>query len=72
VQPLEKFSAFYGTRRFITVFTRALHWSRKVHWWNKNENGLRAKIRQFNVVTRKRTDHWDTYKEALTSYNKEI
>jgi hypothetical protein len=27
VQPLKKFSAFYGTRRFITVFTRALHWS---------------------------------------------
>jgi hypothetical protein len=23
----KKFSAFYGTRRFITVFTRALHWS---------------------------------------------
>jgi hypothetical protein len=23
----EPFSAFYGTRRFITVFTRALHWS---------------------------------------------
>jgi hypothetical protein len=27
VQPLKKFPAFYGTRRFITVFTRALHWS---------------------------------------------
>jgi hypothetical protein len=27
VQPLKKFSAFYGTRGFITVFTRALHWS---------------------------------------------
>jgi hypothetical protein len=27
VKPLKKFSAFYGTRRFITVFTRALHWS---------------------------------------------
>jgi hypothetical protein len=27
VQLLKKFSAFYGTRRFITVFTRALHWS---------------------------------------------
>jgi hypothetical protein len=27
VQPLKKFSAFYGTRRFITMFTRALHWS---------------------------------------------
>jgi hypothetical protein len=27
VQLLKNFSTFYGTRRFITVFTRALHWS---------------------------------------------
>jgi hypothetical protein len=27
VQPLKDFVAFYGTRRFNTVFTRALHWS---------------------------------------------
>jgi hypothetical protein len=27
VQSLKNFPAFYGTRRFITVFTRALHWS---------------------------------------------
>jgi hypothetical protein len=27
VQTLKKFPAFYGTRRFITVFTRALHCS---------------------------------------------
>jgi hypothetical protein len=27
VQPLKNFPAFYGTRRFITVFTTALHWS---------------------------------------------
>jgi hypothetical protein len=27
VQPLKNFLAFYGTRRFITVLTRALHWS---------------------------------------------
>jgi hypothetical protein len=26
VQLLKKFPAFYGTRRFITVFTRTLHW----------------------------------------------
>jgi hypothetical protein len=25
VQLLKKFPAFYGTREFITVFTRALH-----------------------------------------------
>jgi hypothetical protein len=27
VQLLKYFQAFYGTRRFITVFTRILHWS---------------------------------------------
>jgi hypothetical protein len=27
VQLLKNFPAYYGTRRFITVFTRALHWS---------------------------------------------
>jgi hypothetical protein len=27
VQPLKNFPVFYGTQRFITVFTRALHWS---------------------------------------------
>jgi hypothetical protein len=25
-QPLKNFLVFYGTRRFITVFTRALQW----------------------------------------------
>jgi hypothetical protein len=27
VQPLKSFPAFYGTRRFNTLFTRAIHWS---------------------------------------------
>jgi hypothetical protein len=27
VQLLKNFPVFYGTRRFITMFTRALHWS---------------------------------------------
>jgi hypothetical protein len=27
VQPLKNFPAFYWTRRYITVFTRPLHWS---------------------------------------------
>jgi hypothetical protein len=27
VQPLKNSPAFYGTRRFITFFTKALHWS---------------------------------------------
>jgi hypothetical protein len=40
-------------------------------WWNKKLSGLRAKTRRlFNVA--KRTGQWDTYKEALTCYNKEI
>jgi hypothetical protein len=26
VQTLKKFPAFYGTKRSITIFTRALHW----------------------------------------------
>jgi hypothetical protein len=40
-------------------------------WWNKQLSGLRTKtISLFN--TAKRTGRWDTYKEALTCYNKEI
>jgi hypothetical protein len=27
MQPLKNFTTFYGTRRFITMFTRVLHWS---------------------------------------------
>jgi hypothetical protein len=27
VQPLDSFPAVYGTRKFITTFTRSLHWS---------------------------------------------
>jgi hypothetical protein len=40
-------------------------------WWNKMLSGLRAKTRKlFN--TAKRTGQWDTYKETLNCYNKEI
>jgi hypothetical protein len=38
-------------------------------WWNKKLSGLRAR-KLFNTV--KRTRQWDTYKETLTCYNKEI
>jgi hypothetical protein len=31
VQLLKNFPVFYGTRRFITALTRALHWS--LSWW---------------------------------------
>jgi hypothetical protein len=36
VQPLKNFVAFYGTKRFITVFTRALHWSYSLTVTNQN------------------------------------
>jgi hypothetical protein len=40
-------------------------------WWNKKLSGLRAKTRKlFN--TAERSWQWDTYKETLTCYNKEI
>jgi hypothetical protein len=45
--------------------------SRMAPWWNKKLSGLRAKTRRlFNIA--KRTGQWDTYKETLTCYNKEI
>jgi hypothetical protein len=37
-QPLKNFPEFYGTRRFITVFTRALHWS--LSWALSNQSIL--------------------------------
>jgi hypothetical protein len=44
---------------------------RTTPWWNKKFSGLRTKTRRlFNKV--KRTGEWDTYKETLTCYNKEI
>jgi hypothetical protein len=40
-------------------------------WWNKKLSGIRAKTRKlFNIA--KRTGPWDTYKVALTCYNKQI
>jgi hypothetical protein len=42
-----------------------------VPWRNKKLSGLRAKTRKlFNAA--KRTGQWETYKETLTCYNKEI
>jgi hypothetical protein len=40
-------------------------------WWNKKQSEFRAKTKKlFNMA--KRTGQWDTYKETLTCYNKEI
>jgi hypothetical protein len=36
VQPLKNFPAFYGTRRFITLFTRDLHWS--LSWTRRTQS----------------------------------
>jgi hypothetical protein len=50
---------------------KAIHSPRMAPWWNKKLNGLRAKTKKlFN--TAKGTGQWDTYKENLTYYNKEI
>jgi hypothetical protein len=46
LQLLKNFPAFYGTRRFITVFTRALHWSLS---WARSIPSYLSKI-HFNVV----------------------
>jgi hypothetical protein len=51
--------------------TKNTHASRNAPWWNKNHCGLRVKMRKL-CNTAKRTGQWDTYKEALTCYNKEI
>jgi hypothetical protein len=49
VQLLKNFPAFYGTRRFITVFTRALH--RSLSWarWIQSIPSHLSKI-HFNIV----------------------
>jgi hypothetical protein len=40
-------------------------------WWNKKLSGLKLKTRRlFNIA--KRTGQWNTHKETLTCYNKEI
>jgi hypothetical protein len=50
---------------------KTTHSPRRVPWWNKKLNWLRAKTKKlFN--TAKRTSQWDTHKGTLTCYNKEI
>jgi hypothetical protein len=45
-QLVKEFNAFYETRRFITVFTRACHWSlfwaRCIHFTLSHPNSLRS------------------------------
>jgi hypothetical protein len=42
VQLLKNFPAFYGTRRSITMFTRALHWSRSIQFMSSHSISLRS------------------------------
>jgi hypothetical protein len=44
LQLLKNFPAFYGTRRFITVFTRALHWSLSWARWIQSISSYLSKI----------------------------
>jgi hypothetical protein len=50
VQPLKNFPAFYGTWRFITVFTRALQWS--LSWARSTQSTPSHPISKihFNIV----------------------
>jgi hypothetical protein len=45
MQLLKNFTTFYGTRRFITVFTRALHcslsWARSIQSISSNSISVR-------------------------------
>jgi hypothetical protein len=63
VQLLKNFPTFYGTRRFINVFTRALHWSlswaRSIQFipshptWNRSSKYIRLPFRRFYPLCRK-------------------
>jgi len=44
---------------------------RTAPWWNMELKGLKASTRQL-VNQAKRTGNWESYKTALTCYNKEI
>jgi hypothetical protein len=46
VELLKNFPTFYGTRRFITVVTRALHWSLS---WARSIQSIPSQI-HFNIV----------------------
>jgi hypothetical protein len=58
VQLLKNFAAFYGTRRFITAFTRALHWSLFLNQMNpvlsililSNAKGYRCETPQIYIT----------------------
>jgi hypothetical protein len=47
VQLLKNFSPFYGTRKFITVFTRALHWSLP---WARSIQFIHLSRIHFNII----------------------
>jgi hypothetical protein len=54
VQSLKNFPAFYGTQRFNTVFTRALHWS--LSWAIAIQSAPSHPI--YLISISKKTTHW--------------
>lgn len=50
---------------------RAAYSPRLVPWWSKELSRLRKKARKLFLLA-KRTGDWDSYRQALTNYNKEI
>ena len=51
--------------------SRAAYSPRLVPWWSKELSRLRKKARKLFLLA-KRTGDWDSYRQALTNYNKEI
>jgi hypothetical protein len=51
VQPLKNFPAYYGTRRFNTVFTRALHWSLSWARWIQSKPSHPISVRSILILS---------------------
>jgi hypothetical protein len=51
VQPLENFPTCYGTRRFVAMFTRALHWFLFWARWNQSIPSHAISLRFILVVS---------------------
>jgi hypothetical protein len=51
IQLVNKFPAFYGTRRFITVFTRACHWSLSWARWIQSTSSHTLSVRSIMILS---------------------
>jgi hypothetical protein len=47
---IKKFSSFYGTRRFVTVFTRVLHWTLSWVKWIQSTPSYPIFSIHFNII----------------------